>query len=476
MRNTIEPTSSHHLSVEQMVSYYAQRLPTDAVSTRAAAEGLARLGESGDIRKHLSTVERQLRDPLYGELFKQGIRWMLDNTLTQQPAMTIVACHVLALATEYSSLLSQKSGRELGPAFLRELRETQDAFVAGKIRLLPPEYWMAPDAARQQVEYIDTLYRALGDYGSQVQVLLAQMNYSFFKADSTMSSGMATLIKSEQILQQLEELSDQISLQRGMPHLDRSNAVMALLHAALVTAGTQDLHISTIVVPGAGFGATTAITLDKVMDVCRGEPSRVFPNFVSIEPCRDFYAGLVDFSELVRRMISGDVELTGPGSLINIEADILAALRERSWHADTMTGGQAAGSQQVTTFLFNYVLHRLGYPQKVELFREINLQYENPILFIGDLAYNGSNINRGYFNFCLNGPLNPGNQRLTDALQETGYHVISLEALLEQSELPLEDLRKLAGTSGTADEIFMIAFKAGSHRAQRLLKLQESDR
>jgi hypothetical protein len=337
---------------------------------------------------------------------------------------------------------------------------------------------MTTDAARQQVEYIDSLYGALGDYGGQVQVLLAQMNYSFFKADSTMSSGIATLMKSKKTLQQLEELSDQASLHRGMPHLDRSNAIMALLHGALVAAGTQDLHISTVVVPGAGFGGTTAITLDKVMDVCRGEPSRIFPNFVSIEPCRDLYAGLVDFSELAQRIISGDAELTGPGSLTNIEADILAALRERSWNADTTNEGQAlerAGSQQVTTFLFNYVLHRLGYPQKVELLREINLQYQDPILFIGDLAYNGSNINRGYFNFCLNGPLNPGNQRLKDALRETGYEVISLEALLVKSELPLKDLRKLAGTSGTADEIFIIAFKAGSHRAQRLLKLPESE-
>ncbi len=431
--------------------------------------------------KNLVPTDRQqpclsVGESLYKDIWQAANTWFEQQyALTQdvrERAYLDAAQDVFAFALMNSHELLKATTFSADSKFQQELSELQQRATTGDIStLISNTYWMSPEVAEQQVRFADQMLCALGEHATKIQVILANMNYSFFKPNASMTNGESVLRQFEDIFTKLGQLTDESDRSSGMPHLVRSNAIMATIVNELVSRGDHNACIKSVIAPGAGYGATPGAALALLLKTCGGFDFPAMPNMLSIEPSPDFFKGLEDTTKVARDMLTRS-GANNPGTIENFHGDILSVLKERAAQfasGPTYNPDFQSQGQQPTAFLFNYVLHRMSTAQKAELFALIAEQFEEPLILIGDLAKNGSVINRGYFNYAFNGPLNAGNIELHKTLEQAGYTVMPLAELSTTYPGLTRTISSISQTNGTSDELFLIAFKANSPKLQELM-------
>jgi hypothetical protein len=424
-----------------------------------------------------AAVERRAEEGHYGTIWKSTEEWFksqINQAKTEQQLGTVLAARtVFALALCNSSGLVARLDFAQIDDFKNELSALQERAKQGDIStLISEQYRMPANVAEQQVRYMDSLLSQLGEHATAVQVVLANMNYSFFKPNASMTTGEITLRQFEQLFEKLGSLTDEGNRAQGMPHLVRSNAIMAAIVDALVARSSDDKRINSVIAPGAGYGATPGAAFALLLKTCGAMVAPPMPNVLSIEPSPDFFSGLQETTRVAQDMLTNTGAIN-PGRIENFHGDIISVLKQ---HAESFAQGGEYNpdlsrlGQQPAVFLFNYVLHRLGSAQKQELFKLIAEKFEEPLILIGDLAKNGSVINRGYFNYAYNGPLNAGNIDLRSDLESSGYQVMTLAEFATRHPTLTDKISAISQMSGTSDELFYVAFKLQSPKLQALMQ------
>lgn len=401
------------------------------------------------LEAHKALIATQLCNTVYGRALDSLIQFIATDDILKNSAPTAaLACHVLALSCEHSlSLVLEQQGGTLSIDFMQQLENLQSAFYdkGALTTWIDDLYAMSPQAGRTQVEFMDSLLGKLGSHENAVQTLLARANYSLFRPDRTMSSGIAMFERASNMIAQLSTLTDSANRAQGMPHLDRSNVLMGDGLKSMM----QSEQVGKVVVVGAGLGGTTACGLISALEACTERPELALPQFVNIEPAEHFLNSLYALSEFAAFKVGR--ETTQDFTKIDtLGCDIASAL------SDSRTA-QASGT--ATVFLANYVFHRISTNIKGHILAEIYRNHDSPIVLIGDLVANSSAINRRCFNWVANGLMNTGNQTLPDILRSAGYCTLTLEDFSRLSRLPAPLIRAHAGARGSEDELFLIAYK-----------------
>lgn len=284
--------------------------------------------------------------------------------------------------------------------FIRVLKTMQRSMAEGIIDLLPDDYAMSVAEGRRQAETADEL---LGRAAPVIGRMLAEANYSLYFSNRTMSSGAELPEKS------LDELVEG-DTEEQMPHLTRTNLAIGQLVKG-ITEGHEG--ILRIIDSGSGTGATLAAIVAGASEGSRNSGLDTV-SITGIESNPDFYASLQAFGEAAVTKLS-EGGSNDAAILRLVQGDILESVR-------TMEP-LPHGKKDVTVLTGNYVWHRLPTEIKDRLVREISERSSNSIILLADLMQNASKVNRQYFNFGNNGPLNCGNIGLQQMLESHGYVV-----------------------------------------------------
>lgn len=306
--------------------------------------------------------------------------------------------------------LFRKLGHETSQEYFRNREQlfgdhaTLDAFVShlstlqshvledGALVQLPERFWMTREESIAQCLRSDAAFTE----HPELQKLLADANYSFFTG-KTMATATDTL----------DGRYD------GMPHLVTGNLVLGYLVAAYIldkfNTGTQDFHITDL---GSGSGSTIAGIVYGLSSIDDALSRKISVTITGVEGC-DAHINILEDTMLpaIRDRVS---------RLNNMDVSIDVA------YADITRHGLAWAPAHIITT--NYVLHRLADRDKDELVRYAMSSGNQVALLVSDMFRNTSLINRSYFNFGMNGILNPGNhpEFMEYAMREHGFRVWSV--------------------------------------------------
>lgn len=320
-------------------------------------------------------------------------------------------------------------------ALLSAVREIHHRVLCtGEIRPIDDQFTMTVPEAELQCLRADLAFTLF----PEIQPLLADANYSFF-------TGRTMATAKEMLQLDLQEFYTE-----GMVHLTAGNAAIGYgVCAQLLARASEGQNEFVIVDLGSGSGATLAgITLglreaDKLLDT----PVKV--RIISIESCRSFQESLKDEMLPAIKAACGDMEKCRV-ELVSIQGDIV---REAS---------QLPATEDLIVTC-NYVFHRLSDSAKGEVVATLGGKSRNCAFLLGDICRNDSKMpNRGYFNFGLNGPLNPGNDPclMEDLLRTNGFsRFFNEENLGDIAGIPDEVVEACRKAQALRQGFIMMGFK-----------------
>lgn len=395
---------------------------------------------------------------IYGPVVASNLELMRQDEV--DPDLALRAAKTLANLTVRSEAFYKDDSDNYRPPNNYYTHDFQDALRVlqakmangGKIQgaALPVELAMTKSEGIEQVTAANT---RLNEEDSEVARLLADNNYSLYFTDSTMASASDT---------RLEDVIESESYE-AMPHLSRSNYVVGQLAGHIVKHAQGRVSI---IDTGSGSAATLARTIEGISDVTDFEGV----SLSSVESNAGYHARLKDFT------IDAMLKITGitPGFRFESSSsrDLSEMLNSFSLNhediADYFTNlkGLPNSSHDINLVTANFVWHRLPTKIKERIIGKVDHLSSNSIFLIGDLRQNGSDLNRRYFNFGNNGPLNCGNMDLEHILAKYGYQTIKLG----RDELPIQIHPKLLESisQGEADDThFWVAYKG--EEAERVI-------
>lgn len=371
---------------------------------------------------HAQEVCDAVRDPIYGHVVGATLEYL--RTYGVPAGIAALSARVLCITTTASSRMygrdtegvRRPQGWGTGSIGFREsLRETQAAMAsAGVIHMLPAQYAMTESEGRQQVELAN---RQLSNVPAEVGNVLAAANYSLYFSAHTMANGEDLLRTGIDDVVESEE-------QEKMPHLTRTNLAIGQLLAHI---GSQMEGRLTVIDSGAGTGATLSAGISALNEGFEYPETSI----LAIEPNPDFFAELQDLANRIIpriRAINHNYRLlTLEGGALDAGTNTLALANTSLEQAvKNLVVPQPSDKNDLTVVTANYVWHRLPAPVKSQVISEISQRSTNSMFLIADLMQNGSEVNRRYFNFGNNGPLNCGNLDLKHIFHGQGYEVRKL--------------------------------------------------
>jgi hypothetical protein len=360
------------------------------------------------------TIE-SAKDPIYGPVVASNIDHLMhggsDNLISS-------AVDILCRATRYSGKIYRQNIEGYRPeysyrgaSFVSELEDMQRNMTEGVISMLSDKYAMTPAEGQRQVNSANSL---LSFAGNDVQRILADANYSLYFSNRTMASGaqLPTTRLNDIVETDTEE---------QMPHLTRTNLAIGQIVGGIARRNAGRL---TVIDNGSGTGATLAAIIGGISDADT-DTSQL--SITGVESNGDFYASLKEFgvSALTR------LRQQNTGFRMEFSDDIYDGMEEETLCLvnDNLADSIAAakdlpkGPNDVAVVTANYVWHRLTNRAKRGIIDKINEESSNSIFLIADLVENASTVNRRYFDFGNNGPLNCGNIALRQAFENSGFIV-----------------------------------------------------
>lgn len=366
--------------------------------------------------EHIGEVADAVQSNIYGHIVASNLEYF--RTTDTAPEVAAAAARVLCGVTRASARMywqdrqgARSPKLHLNSHFQTSLTELQANMAQGVIAPLPEEYAMTADEGLQQVRFADKILYDLGPLGRR---LLSDANYSLYFSQRTMANG-------EQLLDTTIDEVVESDGEEQMPHLTRTNFAIGQLLAGIARHRRGRL---TIIDNGAGTGATLAATVSAMNQVSDYKGTAIH----AVESNADFCEGLEELAVSVVRKIQAinpafglmtDQRQVAEGSgLVVAHQDV----------TDFINNLEALpkGKTDVTVMAANYVWHRLPIRAKGSMIRQIDASSSNSIFLIADLAQNASLVNRRYFNFGNNGPLNCGNISLWNSFYRHGFKVTRL--------------------------------------------------
>lgn len=305
-----------------------------------------------------------------------------------------------------------------------QLTRHQANVLNGTIELVPAEATVSDEASIRQVKTADD---SLSHNRSEVQAVLAALNYGIFFRPQTMASATRTLDR-----RQIDDLLTSLgSTQEAMPHLTVSNWGIGQTFAGVYSYAARSngkLRIRHFDI-GSGHGATLAAIINCVSNL-EDIDNRPGLAMTALEATPEFYQELVQFTnrpegvasiglESVSHSRQVGIQISEFGALTTVRADAVTALKN-------MDHSFFSREDEITIITANYSWHRLNSSQKFQILK-LFYQAPNPIFIIGDLAQNTSVINKRYFNLGANGPLNCGNRNLKNMFGNWGYYYAQVD-------------------------------------------------
>jgi len=440
----------------EMIDLSARLAESDRFTTWLAENGQAPLDDDAQQFFFAS------RDPIYGPIVGANMNYFRDQDT--EPRVALAAARTLCQLTLHSSALYSADHEDrrqglnirIDPEFQAEMQATQLATAEGIIRLISPRYAMTPAEGRSQVMLAN---RLLGQAPSEFQKRLAEANYSTYFSRQTMADAETVLNTT------IEEALDATAPDQ-MPHLTRTNFAIAQLIGAFAKNKASDGRLVALDC-GSGSGATLVAMISELNRISDYEGISLF----GIEPNPRYQAGLRAFAPTIMERIQAinpgfelitsdqSIEIERRHTLSLVEADIVSVMKGLKL--------SAMGEKDVAIMTANYSWHRLPSVVKAKMIERIKTEAPNSIFLVGDLQRNSSKVNRHYFNFGNNGPLNAGNLSLRHQFESQGYQVIKLG-----EDRPFKSIHPaLADTivrEADNDGHFWIAYRGAE--AQRLIE------
>jgi hypothetical protein len=272
----------------------------------------------------------------------------------------------------------------------------KNILTSGTISALPKIFWMSREESIAQCARADVAFTERPD----LQKLLADANYSFF-TDNTMNNGGERYVKAR--------------TSKGMTNLDIGNSMIGLVlehHLEMKLAdGVRKFEIHDL---GSGSGAT----LNKICDVLIRELRKSEIDATQLSVDVHAYDCCNTYLEKLRNEIVPAIKERAYGNGININ------LHVHDIDLSVYEDGFGTPDSAYKLFTSNFVFHRLTDQRKDELVKIISESANYVAFLFADMYRNTSGMpNRGYFNFGLNGPLNPGNDEyfMIKAMAKHGF-------------------------------------------------------
>ncbi len=383
----------------------------------AAAAYFDTLSDQGlpPLPPHVSAVVRGVQDSIYGPVVASNLEHVRQqDTDPQLAAKAIGALTVLTRAS--SENYARNAGWMDSTDFKDSLGQVQREMTVGGIALLPDEYAMTRREGRAQVRLADNI---LAVSSPKVERVLSDGNYTLYFSNRTMSSGAELPERIEDVVE------EEITSQEKMPHLTRTN-----LAIGQVVQGIAEHHRGrlSIVDTGSGTGATLAAITAGLGQADGDRLDNV--GIHGIEPNADFWKILQSFSgPALEKLLAANTGFrletsTSPESIGTPQT--FGLIHGEVSEIFSQMPPLPNGKDDITVITANYVWHRLTSDVKAGLIDQIAQKASNGIFLIADLVENGSRLNRQYFNFGNNGPLNSGNIGLVDLFESRGFVVADL--------------------------------------------------
>jgi|GEM_PF-5318997 len=375
---------------------------------------------------HLRAVVGGVKDSIYGIAVASNLRFFRTahhSARTEHVPHIIDTLLTLTHASEMDYRTDKYERRPKGwyrsGEFREEVAALHDAIAIGKPDASIMSHPMIITEGIQQVERADSVLGSPAAASIGAQRHLADANYATTFSNRTMLSaaafpdttpkGIAKMTGNEQ-----------------MPWLTKTNVASALVAKAVVQAARKDKGTIDIFDAGSGTGATLAAFVAALGGRSAGNDlSHV--SITAMESNPQFLPLLTHFAptaaaqlatrkhgpfgvqDYITHSTSADVRNIGI-----MEGDVVGALQAIPL---------AEHPKDITVVVENYVFHRVPSVDKLKIFQWLS-QASNSLFLFGDLARNGSYINRAYFNFTNNGPLNTGNRGLLHLLNGQGFTVL----------------------------------------------------
>jgi hypothetical protein len=351
------------------------------------------------------------------------------------------------------------AGWYVTPEFEIALGDMQTGMTEGNIQLLPDQYAMTQIEGRTLAESAGWLLSQLGHTATR---LLSDANYSLYFTNKTMAS--AAELWETSIVDAVES-----DTQEQMPHLTRTNLAIGQIVQMIAKRTHGEL---TIIDTGSGTGATLAAIVAGLEEAAKDDLGPI--NISGIESNPDFYETLQNFAGKASAKVgealipSGvfrfgdDIEdVTSVDGLTIAKGDVVDVLNNVERFP--------SGNNDTALVTANYVWHRLTDAVKTQIIQTVDEQTENKIFLVADLMENTSKVNRQYFNFGNNGPLNCGNINLAQIFMDHGFAVSMLSSASANSLQVHPKLAEAIEKEEANDGRLWIAYKGPE--AGRLLRL-----
>ncbi len=274
------------------------------------------------------------------------------------------------------------------------LLEAMDELVknvleSGAIKPLPKKFEMSRECSIKQCKTANEAFTKRPD----LQKLLADANYSFFTSKTmTTAKGLLNL--------SLDEMYDS-----GMGNLNIGNLSIGYMvkNSILENKEEREFHFIDL---GSGSGATLASICIGIMEAKKEGVSDISITIDSYEAC---YA----FKTLLENEMIPSIKEKLPDIKVNLH------------YCDLTEATFISLPNRI--FTSNYVFHRITDDKKEKIIEQIkSTNISKTYFFFADMYRNTSSMpNRKYFNFALNGPLNPGNDAefMVSILAKNGFFV-----------------------------------------------------
>jgi hypothetical protein len=277
---------------------------------------------------------------------------------------------------------------------------------------------MTHDEGRRLARTADDYLTHLGPDGTR---LLADTNYSLYFSNHTMATAADLLQTGINDIVETDTESQ-------MPHLTRTNLAIGQIVQNIIERADGKVSVTDM---GSGTGATLAAIVAGVEEAGRqGHGGQT--SILGLESNPDFYASLEQFMhKAARRLFDAHTGLNSEtidrlmdqpdlfeqtitfNGLAIVRGDIMRSVEHLAIPAD---------QKDISIVTANYVWHRLTTESK----RDVVKSLDADIFLIADLAENASEVNRRYFNFGNNGPLNCGNLGIEQLFEDEKYTVTTL--------------------------------------------------
>jgi hypothetical protein len=411
------------------------------------------------LAKHaVNDLDRAVSEQIYGPVVASNLEYFRTKRI--DPELAGRSAEVLSrLMRRSAAMYLRDSDHTRGvpfttyasPEFKASLRQMQEHMTQGEIALLPEAYAMTVAEGRIQVGAADQM---LSEAGSTIGRILADTNYSLYFSNRTMASAA--------------ELSDisindvvETEQQEKMPHVIRTNLAIGQFVGRIAAQRSENL---TIMDHGSGTGLTLASTIQAIGETADYDNLNIF----GIESNTDFFVHLEDFA--LDAMVK--IQKQNPRFKLLYEkadqsTDTFYLINQDLVEAVENIGVLPNGNQDVAVTTANYVWHRLPTHVKERFVERIDFSTANSIFLIADLVQNGSQVNRRYFNFGNNGPLNCGNIGLIDTFIARGYKVRQLGQDVAPQAIHPKLIEKISAEAEN-DGHFIIAYKG--EEAERLVE------